>query len=66
MSYEKDTIDLYRKRLEEAINRVPERVRNGSIQQTRSWMGVRKEATKVLNKRNATLSELMSAISSLQ
>lgn len=66
MGYDQDTIERHRKRLEEAINTVPERVRNGSVQATRSWMAQREQAAKLLKKRNASVSELISAIGSLQ
>lgn len=66
MGYDRDTVERHRKRLEEAINKVPERVRNGGIQATRSWMAQREQAVKLLKKRNASVGELISAIGSLQ
>lgn len=64
--YEQEQAERLRERLQEAINKVPDRVRNGSIQATRSWMKQRAEAVKLLKKRNASGAELISAINALQ
>ena len=58
--------ELFRKKLEERINKVPERVRNGSIQVTREWMKRRDEAVKLVRKPGATVAQFMSAISNLE
>jgi len=60
------TVALLRKQLREQINKVPDSVRNGSIQTTRSWVAQRNEAMKVLNKPNSTATQLMSAINSIK
>lgn len=60
------TLALLRKQLGEQINKVPESVRNGSIQTTRSWVAQRNEAQKLLKKPNATATQLMSAINSIK
>ncbi len=60
------TVAMLRKQLREQINKVPESVRNGSIQTTRSWVAQRNEAMKVLNKPNSTATQLMSAINSIK
>jgi hypothetical protein len=60
------TVAMLRKQLREQINKVPDSVRNGSIQTTRSWVAQRNEAMKVLNKPNSTATQLMSAINSIK
>lgn len=60
------TVAMLRKQLREQINKVPESVRNGSVQTTRSWVAQRNEAVKVLNKPNSTATQLMSAINSIK
>lgn len=60
------TVAMLRKQLREQINKVPESVRSGSIQTTRSWVAQRNEAMKVLNKPNSTATQLMSAINSIK
>lgn len=63
---DKNTREIYRRRLQEAVNRVPERIRNGSIQATREWMRRRDAAAKLANKPGATLTDLMSALQSIE
>ena len=58
--------ELFRKRLEEQINKVPEHVQNGSVQTTREWMKRREAAVKVLKKPGSTVAQLMAAISSIE
>lgn len=58
--------ELFRKKLEEAINKVPPRIANGSIQATRNWARDRDQAVKLLKKPGATVTQLMSAIQSLE
>lgn len=58
--------ELFRKKLEERINKVPDRVRNGSIQATREWMRRRDEAVKLVKKPGVTVTQLISAISNLE
>lgn len=58
--------EIFRRRLEEQINKVPERILNSSIQATRSWMRQRDEAVKLLKKPNATVAQLIAAIQSIQ
>jgi hypothetical protein len=55
-----------RQRLREAINKVPERINSGSVQETRNWMRNRGAAEKMLKKSNATVAQLMSAIESVK
>lgn len=66
MSYEQDQAERIRDRLRKAINAVPARVVNGSIQDTRDWLEVRKEAEKMLNKRSASVPQLLAMISRLE
>jgi len=63
---DKNTREIYRQRLQEQIDKVPERVRNGSIQVTRDWMRQRERAMKVLKKSGSTVTELMTALQSIQ
>lgn len=58
--------ELFRKKLEEQINKVPLRVRNGSIQATRDWVRQRDYASKLLKKPGATVTQLMTALDSIQ
>jgi hypothetical protein len=62
----KDEIEAYKSRLSERINKVPARVNNGGIETTRAWMEARKRAEKLLKKRDATATQLISAISELE
>lgn len=66
MSSQQYTMHMLREELRIAVNKVPERVRNGSIQTTRDWVERRNKAVKVLNKPNSTETELRSALSSIQ
>lgn len=58
--------ELFRKKLEERINKVPERVQNGSVQATREWMKKRDAALKILKKPGSTVPQLMAALSSIE
>jgi hypothetical protein len=58
--------ELFRKKLEEQINKVPLRVQNGSIQATRDWVRQRDYASKLLKKPGATVTQLMTALDSIQ
>lgn len=58
--------ELFRKKLEEQINKVPERIANGSVQATREWVKRRDAALKVMKKPGSTVSQLMAAISSIE
>lgn len=66
MNYERDTTEMLRKRLKEAMNHVPDSVRNGSVQETRSWLAMREEAVRMLRRPNATASELLGMIGRLK
>jgi hypothetical protein len=55
-----------RSQLSAAINKVPERINSGAVQETRNWMRTRNDAAKVLKKSNATVAQLMSAIESVK
>jgi hypothetical protein len=63
---EKDQLERLKERLEEHINKVPERVANGSIQDTREWLEIREEAKKMLRKSNLNAGQILSMISRLQ
>jgi len=58
--------ELFRRKLEEQINKVPLRVQNGSVQATRDWMRQRDHASKLLKKPGATVTQLMSAFDSIK
>jgi len=58
--------ELFRKRLEEQINKVPLHVQHGSVQTTREWMRRRDAAVKLLKKPGVTVAQLMAAISSIE
>lgn len=58
--------ELFRKKLEEQINKVPHHIQNGSIQATRAWMKQRDAAAKLIKKPNATVTQLMAALQSIQ
>ncbi len=58
--------ELFRKKLEAVINKVPPRIANGSIQATRDWVRNRDQAVKLLKKPGATVTQLMSAIQTLE
>lgn len=66
MSYDRDQIEMLKDRLRQVINQVPDSVRNGSVQQTRSWLAVREEGVKMLRKTNASAGELQGMISRLK
>lgn len=63
---EQDLKASLRQRLREAVNKVPERINSGSVQETRAWMRARNDAEKMLKKSNATVAQLMSAIESVK
>ena len=66
MSYEQDQAERIRERLRATINKVPARVTNGSIQDTRAWLDLRKEAEKVLKSRSSSVPQLLAMISRLE
>ena len=63
---DKNTREIYKKRLEAQINKVPYRIQNGSIQATREWMKNRDAAAKLLKKPGATVTQLMTALQSIE
>lgn len=63
---EKDQLDRIRDRLAAQINKIPERVASGSIQETREWLNTREEAQKMLRKTNVNAAQLLTMISRLQ
>lgn len=63
---EKEQIEHFKAKLKQAMNKVPDRIANGSVQDTRAWLQKRKQAEKVLNKRGVTVTELMSATATLE
>lgn len=66
MSYEQDQVERVRDRLRQAINKVPARVINGSVQDTRAWIEVRAEAEKMLKKRSASVPQILAMISRVE
>lgn len=55
-----------RAELQIQINKVPQRIQQGSINATRAWMAARQHAIKVLKKKSASSSDLQSALNSIQ
>lgn len=66
MSYDQEQIERLRGELLDAMNKVPDYVKNGSVQAVRNWMNAREDAGKLLKKRGATTSQYISAINSLK
>lgn len=66
MSYEQQQIQRLRQELQVRLNKVPDQVRNGSVQTVQNWMRLREESAKTLKKKNVTAAELMGAISRLE
>lgn len=66
MSYEQDQLDMFKQQLRDAINKVPERVINGGVMETREWLDKRKVAERLLKSRNPTVSQLMGMISQVK
>ncbi len=66
MNDDKEVIETYKSRLRERMNKVPQRVNNGGIETTRTWMEARKRAEKLLKRRDATATQLISAIGELE
>lgn len=65
MSYDVQQIERLRQELQAKLNKVPDHVRDGSVQAVRHWMSLREDAAKVAKKKNVSASELMGAISRL-
>jgi hypothetical protein len=63
---EKDQLELLRERLEAQINKVPQRVANGSVQETRGWLQAREEAKKMLRKSGVNAAQILSMLSRLR
>lgn len=63
---EKDQLERLKEQLEAQINKVPDRIANGSIQETREWLAQRDEAKKLLRKSNINAGQILSMISRLQ
>jgi hypothetical protein len=63
---EKDQLERLMERLEAQTNKVPERVANGSIQETRDWLAIRDEAKKMLRKSNVNAGQILSMIDRLK
>lgn len=66
MSYEQEQLERAKRKLQQVMNQVPERVRNGGVMETRSWMEQRKHAEKLLKKRGVTSPEVLGAIARLE
>ena len=64
--YDKDQVVLFKARLREIINKVPDRVKSGSVQTTRDWLEKRAAAEKMLKRPGVTATQLMGIINSLQ
>lgn len=65
MSYESEQIEQTKQRLREVINKVPPRVLNAGVMETRAWLDTRREAERML-KRKVGTAELLNMISRLE
>lgn len=59
MSYEVEQRERAMARLKEIINKVPARVTNAGVMETRAWVQARQEAEKLMKKRGVTTAELL-------
>ena len=59
MTYEQEQLERAKAGLKEVLNKVPQRVINGDVMQTRAWLQLHEEATKLLKKRGVSSAELM-------
>lgn len=66
MSYHEEQLERARASLKEILNKVPDRVRNGGVQETRAWLEMRQEAEKMLTRRGVGAAEMLGMISRLQ
>lgn len=66
MSYAEEQLERARSQLKEILNKVPERVRNGGVQETRAWLEMRQDAEKMLKRRGVGAAELLGMISRLK
>lgn len=62
MTHDEKEIERLRNILRDGMRRVPERINGASVQAVRDYKEAYKRATKLIDKRNATPSELQSAI----
>jgi hypothetical protein len=65
VSYEQEQLENFKEQLRQAINKVPQRVVNGGVMETREWLDKRKVAERLLKSRNPTTSQLMGMINQL-
>lgn len=66
MSYAEEQLERARAQLKEVLNKVPERVINAGVMETRAWIQMRQEAEKLLKKRGAGSAELLGMINRLK
>lgn len=59
MSYEAEQRERAVASLKQLINKVPARVTNAGVMETRAWVQARQEAEKLLKKRGVTTAELL-------
>ena len=59
MSYEAEQRERAVASLKQLINKVPTRVTNAGVMETRAWVQARQEAEKLLKKRGVTTAELL-------
>lgn len=59
MSYEAEQRERAVASLKELLNKVPARVTNAGVMETRAWVQARQEAEKLMKKRGVTTAELL-------
>jgi hypothetical protein len=59
MSYEVEQRERAMASLKELLNKVPARVTNAGVMETRAWVQARQEAEKLMKKRGVTTAELL-------
>lgn len=59
MTYAEEQLERARAGLKAVLNKVPQRVINAGVMETRAWVQLRQEAEKLLKKRGVTAPELM-------
>lgn len=59
MSYAEEQLERARAQLKEVLNKVPQRVIEAGVMETRAWVQMRQDAEKLLKKRGVSVAELM-------
>lgn len=59
MSYAEEQLERARAGLKAVLNKVPQRVLDAGVMETRAWVQMREDAEKLLKKRGVGVAELM-------